>query len=80
MGVANPPAKNKYGYHINGKLGYGYDEWKKTAHYFEGSWWITWSDKLKKKSGKQIPSPKLLGNKKHKEIEPAPGRYVKEKC
>jgi polyhydroxyalkanoate synthase len=80
MGVANPPSKNKYGYYLDGKLGYGYDVWNKTAHFFEGSWWMPWSDKLKKRSGKQIPSSKLLGNKKYKEIEPAPGRYVKERC
>ena len=80
MGVTNPPSKNKYGYYLDGKLGYGYDEWRKTAHYFEGSWWIPWSDKLKNKSGKQVPSSKNLGNKKYKAIEAAPGSYVKEKC
>ncbi|HXD92442.1 MAG TPA: hypothetical protein VNX01_04475 [Bacteroidia bacterium] len=31
-------------------------------------------------SGKQIPLSKVLGNKKYKEVEPAPGSYVKEKC
>ena len=80
MGVANPPSKSKYGYYLDGKLGYGYDVWKKTAHFNEGSWWMTWSGKLIKKSGKQILSLKTIGNKKYKEIEPAPGSYVKEKC
>jgi polyhydroxyalkanoate synthase len=80
MGVANPPSRKKYGYYLDGKLGYGYDEWKRTAHFFEGSWWMPWSDRLKKKSGKQTPASKLLGNKKYKEVEPAPGSYVKETC
>jgi polyhydroxyalkanoate synthase subunit PhaC len=80
MGVANPPSKNKYGYYLNGKLGYGYGEWKKTARFCEGSWWTHWSKKLEKVSGKQIASPKHPGNSKYKTIEPAPGRYVKEKC
>jgi polyhydroxyalkanoate synthase len=80
MGVVNPPAKNKYGHYLNGKLGYGFNEWKKTAKLFEGSWWIYWSDKLKENSGKKIPATRLLGNKKYKEIEPAPGTYAKEKC
>src|ERR1035437_7790466 len=33
MGVANPPFRKKYGYFLNGKLGEGFDEWKKTAKY-----------------------------------------------
>jgi len=80
MGVANPPYKNKYGYFLNGKLGKGYEEWQKTATFHEGSWWTAWTEKLKEKSGKQIPAPKNSGNIKYKEIEPAPGKYVKEKC
>jgi polyhydroxyalkanoate synthase len=80
MGVANPPSKKKYGYYLHGNLEYGYEEWKKTAQHFEGSWWTPWSDRLKKKSGKEIPASKGMGNKKYKEIEPAPGSYVKEKC
>jgi len=80
MGVANPPSRKKYGYYLNGKLGYGYDEWQKTAKYSEGSWWIPWSDMLKKRSGKQIAAPKLPGSKKYKKIENAPGKFVKEKC
>jgi polyhydroxyalkanoate synthase len=80
MGTINPPTKNKYGYYLNGKLGNGFDEWVKTAKFHQGSWWTAWSERLKEKSGKQIPAPKFSGNKTYKMIEPAPGRYVKEKC
>lgn len=80
MGAINPPIKNKYGYYLNGKLGNGFDEWQKTATFHEGSWWTAWSERLKEKSGKQIPAPKVLGNKIYMEIEQAPGRYVKERC
>jgi len=80
MGVANPPSKKKYGHYLNGKLGSGYEYWQKTAQFFEGSWWTSWSDAMKKKSGKQIPAFKSVGSKKYKEIEPAPGKYAKEKC
>ncbi|HXB42137.1 MAG TPA: class I poly(R)-hydroxyalkanoic acid synthase [Bacteroidia bacterium] len=80
MGVANPPSQNKYGYYLNGRLNYGYDEWKKTAHFFEGSWWTAWSERLEKNSGNKIPAPKRPGNEKYKTIERAPGKYVKEKC
>ncbi|MEI8137524.1 MAG: class I poly(R)-hydroxyalkanoic acid synthase, partial [Bacteroidota bacterium] len=80
MGVVNPPSKNKYGYYLNGKLGGGYDEWKKTARFVEGSWWTPWSERLMEISGKQIPAREKQGNEKYKIIEPAPGKYVKEKC
>jgi len=80
MGVANPPSKKKYGYYSNGKLGKGYAGWQKTAEYHEGSWWVAWSEKLKEKSGEQIPAPQFPGNQKYMEIEPAPGKYVKERC
>jgi len=80
MGVANPPSKKKYGYYLNGELENGFEHWKKTATFHEGSWWTAWSERLAKKSGKQIPAPKNAGNARFKAIEPAPGRYVKEKC
>jgi polyhydroxyalkanoate synthase len=80
MGVANPPSKKKYGYYLNGKLEHGLETWKETSEFFEGSWWTPWSERLTQKSGKQIPSTKSLGCAKFKIIEPAPGRYVKEKC
>jgi polyhydroxyalkanoate synthase len=80
MGVANPPAKKKYGFYLDGNLENGFEKWKETAKFHEGSWWTAWSERLIKKSGKQVESIKLLGNAKFKVIEPAPGRYVKEKC
>jgi polyhydroxyalkanoate synthase len=80
MGVANPPSKNKYGYYIGGKLENGFDAWKQSAKFHAGSWWTAWSERLIKKSGKQHPANAKLGNFKYKVIEPAPGRYVKEKC
>lgn len=78
MGVANPPSKKKYGYFLNGKLNEGFEVWKETAKFNEGSWWTMWTANIIKKSGKQIPALKTLGNAKFKVIEPAPGRYVKE--
>lgn len=80
MGTINPPSKKKYGHFMDGKLRYGYGEWQKTAHHSEVSWWLTWSKKLGQQSGNKTPAPKQPGNKKYPVIEPAPGRYVKEKC
>jgi len=80
MGVVNPPALNKYGYYLDGKLGNGFDEWKKTSQFYEGSWWTVYSNRLLKLSGKEIQSSKSIGNIKYSKIEPAPGRFVMEKC
>lgn len=80
MGVANPPSKNKYGFYTGGKLGGGFSEWKDTAHFNSGSWWSYWSEYLKKNSGKKIKAPGHPGNAEYESIEPAPGRYVKERC
>jgi polyhydroxyalkanoate synthase len=79
MGAINAPSKNKYGYYLNGKLGGSFEDWKKTAKFFSGSWWTPWSERLLENSGKQISSPEKPGNEKYKIIEPAPGKYVKEK-
>lgn len=80
IGVINPPSKNKYGYYTDGKMGYEFEDWLNTAQFHEGSWWTHWSEKLIKNSGKEIPASAKLGNQTYKAIEPAPGRYVKEKC
>ena len=78
VGAINPPYKNKYGYHINGKLGNGFEKWLKTAKYRKGSWWTHWSNWLLDRSGKLLPAPAKPGSKEYPIIEPAPGRYVKE--
>jgi polyhydroxyalkanoate synthase len=80
MGVANPPSKKKYGYYLDGELENGFDAWKETAEFHEGSWWTAWIKRITAKSGKQIPVSKTLGNAKYKNLEPAPGSYVKEKA
>jgi polyhydroxyalkanoate synthase len=80
MGAINAPSKkHKYNHHFGGILGKGFDHWQSTAKQGEGSWWPHWNQWLMSKSGKQIPAPAKEGNKEFPVIEPAPGRYVKEK-
>ena len=79
MGVANPPAKKKYGYWSGGELNEGFDIWRETAKYHEGSWWTPWSKWLGENSGKEVESRKNNGSKQYPEIEAAPGSYVLEK-
>lgn len=80
MGVINPTSKDKYGYYSDGKLENGFEVWRQTAKFHKGSWWTAWTQRLSEKSGKEITAIAKLGNTKYKPIEPAPGRYVKEKC
>ena len=56
------------------------DDWFKTATETPGSWWPVWADWLGRQGGKQVPAPKAYGNRSHPVIEPAPGRYVKQKA
>nr|ALV86289.1 polyhydroxyalkanoate synthase, class I [uncultured bacterium 3] len=79
-GVINPPAAKKRSHWVDGKLGATAQQWLDSAKEVPGSWWTDWSAWLKPHAGKQVPAPKTYGNKSHKVIEPAPGRYVKAKA
>jgi polyhydroxyalkanoate synthase len=79
-GVINPPAKKKRSYWTNDKSVNNAQEWLNGAKESPGSWWTEWADFLAKHAGKHIAAPRKPGNAKFKEIEPAPGRYVKVKA
>lgn len=75
-GVVNPPAANKYCHWINNRKTKNPDTWLKNAQQHDGSWWTDWDAWCKPMAGSDIPARKP-GNKKYKELEPAPGSYVK---
>jgi len=79
-GVINPPAAKKRNHWVGGKLGGTAQQWFDSAKEVPGSWWPDWAAWLKTHAGKLVPAPKAYGDKKHKAIEPAPGRYVKAKA
>jgi polyhydroxyalkanoate synthase len=79
-GVINPPSKNKRNYWTNAKLPAKADDWFDGATDHPGSWWTDWSGWLASHAGKQVAAPKAPGGRKYKPIEPAPGRYVKQKA
>ncbi|MEO8409963.1 MAG: class I poly(R)-hydroxyalkanoic acid synthase [Propionivibrio sp.] len=80
-GSINPASKNRRNYWINdSEESLTADEWVAGATEKKGSWWPHWTEWLGQRSGKQIAAPKKPGNKTYKEIEPAPGRYVKAKA
>jgi len=81
-GVINPPAKGKRSHWIraDGKLPPTLGAWLEGATEHPGSWWTDWSQWLQGHAGKQVAAPKAYGKgAKFKAIEPAPGRYVKQK-
>ena len=81
-GVINPPAKGKRCHWIGAgaALPVKPEDWFDAATEHRGSWWPDWARWLAEHSGKQIAAPKAPGNRKHHAIEPAPGRYVKQKA
>ncbi|MDQ6627822.1 MAG: class I poly(R)-hydroxyalkanoic acid synthase [Pseudomonadota bacterium] len=85
-GVINAPSKNKRSHWIGKSVGKSAvlpesaDAWLAAAEERPGSWWPDWAAWLRPFGGKQIAAPKVPGSRKWKPIEPAPGRYVKEKA
>ncbi|MGH8743103.1 MAG: PHA/PHB synthase family protein [Burkholderiales bacterium] len=79
-GVVNPPANSKRSFYCGGVPGAEAEAWLASAQSQTGSWWSHWSAWLAQKHGKEIPARAKPGNKNHRAIEPAPGRYVRERC
>jgi polyhydroxyalkanoate synthase subunit PhaC len=81
-GVINPPAKGKRSHWIGAGAALPADaqDWFDKAKEHPGSWWTDWVGWLGGHAGKQVAAPKAPGNRQHRVIEPAPGRYVKAKA
>jgi polyhydroxyalkanoate synthase len=78
-GVINPPARNKRSHWLNDELQSDPQTWFEGAREHRGSWWPDWDAWMKRHSDGVIPAPGHQGNAQYNPIEPAPGRYVKEK-
>ncbi len=81
-GVINPPAKKKRSHWIGktAALPADHQKWFETAIEHPGSWWTDWSAWLAGHAGAKKAAPKTPGSRAYKAIEPAPGRYVKQKA
>jgi polyhydroxyalkanoate synthase len=79
-GTINPVSKNKRSYWINDQPASDADKWFAEAREVPGSWWAEWSKWLKPHAGKMVAARKSLGGGKRKPIEPAPGRFAKERA
>jgi polyhydroxyalkanoate synthase len=78
-GVINPPARNKRSHWLNDDLGSDSQGWFENAKQQPGSWWPDWDAWMKQHSSGTVPAPMQPGNARYHPIEPAPGRYVKQK-
>lgn len=82
-GVINPPAKNRRSHWIreDAALPASHAEWLAGATEHAGSWWNDWTEWLSRQGGKQVAAPKRYGRgQQYQTIEPAPGRYVRQKA
>jgi polyhydroxyalkanoate synthase len=78
-GVINPPARNKRSHWLNDQLVSEPNTWLEKAVEKSGSWWPDWDAWMKQHSNGTVPAPSEPGNVHYRTIEPAPGRYVKQK-
>ena len=81
-GVINPPAKKKRSHWIGGTaaLPASAEAWLGQAQEQPGSWWTDWASWIASHAGRQVAAPKVAGSRRYPVIEPAPGRYVKQKA
>jgi polyhydroxyalkanoate synthase subunit PhaC len=75
--ILNPPGnpKAKF-YRAGGAMPKTPEKWLSGAEETAGSWWPYWMKWLQDRSGKLVTAPKMLGNKSHKPVGPAPGEYA----
>jgi polyhydroxyalkanoate synthase len=79
-GTINPASKNKRNYWANDKLPADPAKWLGEAREVPGSWWNAWSAWVKPHGGELVAARRKLGDGRRKPIEPAPGRYAKERA
>ncbi|NIO40198.1 MAG: alpha/beta fold hydrolase, partial [Burkholderiales bacterium] len=80
-GIINPAEANKRQYWVKGNnvLPVEPGDWLARAREIDGSWWPHWMDWLQNRSGKNVSPRKTSGNRTYGVVEPAPGRYVRER-
>lgn len=83
-GTVNPASKNRRSYWVGrgdgAALPEQVDQWFDSAQEFPGSWWLNWDRWLADFADGEVDAPAGYGNENHPLIEPAPGRYVREKA
>jgi polyhydroxyalkanoate synthase len=78
-GIVNPLAKNRRSHWLGAPYPEEPEVWLEKAIEHPGSWWGRWAEWLAQHRGGSRKAPKNPGAKKYPPIEPAPGRYVKQR-
>ena len=76
--MVNPPGKPRARYFAGPEAGPDPEAWMAQATAHDGSWWPRYADWLVARSGNEGDAPSKMGSRRHRPIEPAPGRYVRE--
>jgi len=77
--LLNPPGNPKARYRTGPLPGLDADRWLAGTTEHEGTWWEHWAEWVHARSGAQRRAPRSLGNRRNRPLEPAPGRYVRER-
>jgi len=77
--LVNPPGNPKARYRTALELGANPDAWLASATAHQGTWWGHWTQWVHARSGAPRPAPATPGSRRYQPLEPAPGRYVREK-
>ncbi len=78
-GVVNPPQPPRRGYRTGALESAGPDRWLEGAREHPGSWWPHWLEWIRARSGPLVAASDRVGNDDYTPLEPAPGRYVRER-
>jgi polyhydroxyalkanoate synthase len=78
-GVVNPVAKNRRSHWTGAVHPAEPEEWFSATEEQAGSWWPRWSEWLGNHGGGVRAAPSSPGSVQYQTIEPAPGRYVKQR-
>ncbi len=79
-GVINPAAGGKRSFWSSEDYADDPDQWLAQAKEERGSWWPQWTHWLEEFKGGAREAPAQTGSAEFPAIEPAPGRYVKQKA
>ena len=76
--LINPPGNPKASFYVSDNLPGDAQKWLSGATKTGGSWWEDWATWTISRSGPEVRRPRGLGDRKHRVVEIAPGRYVRE--
>ena len=79
-GIINPPSGGKRSFWISEDFPLQADDWLAQAKEEPGSWWPQWAQWIEGFKGGTREAPPQTGSAEYPAIEPAPGRYVRQKA